>query len=59
MASSTKVPIQEHTKYVDHKNKCNLMSQSVLDFEGEKRGHKNSLENLDDLDVDGSNYNGH
>jgi hypothetical protein len=29
------------------------MSQSVLDFEGEKRGHKNSLENLEDLDVDG------
>jgi hypothetical protein len=35
------------------------MSQSVLDFEGEKRGHKISLENLEDLDVDGSNYDAH
>jgi hypothetical protein len=35
------------------------MQQSVLDFEGEKHGQKNSLENLEYLDVDGSNYNGH
>jgi hypothetical protein len=35
------------------------MSKSVLEFGGEKRGHKISLENLENLDVDGSNYNGH
>ena len=58
-ASSTEVPIQEYIQYVDLQNKFSLKSQSVLDFEGEKRGHKISLEILENQDVDSSNYNGH